>query len=160
MSKAKLRPIPTIDPEDSRRRIDGLYIRRPDRTIPANPTMVQRCEEILALFAFEGPMAIFLHKRHDSCIKFPYDMDKTMRMKISAQISNWKKILSYNSSKPFQYLYLLKIQIQIQIQIQKHPSPHTPIELQLRTRTPHISIRGILFTFLAQKRWRKSSSAC
>ncbi|TEY37810.1 hypothetical protein BOTCAL_0505g00010 [Botryotinia calthae] len=53
-------------------------------TIPANSTMVQRCEEIRALLAFERPddpetneieWQSFLHKRHDSYTKFPYDSD-------------------------------------------------------------------------------------
>ncbi|TGO13233.1 hypothetical protein BTUL_0073g00010 [Botrytis tulipae] len=53
-------------------------------TIPANPTMVQRCEEIPALLAFGRPenpetneieWQSFLHKRHDLYTKFPYDSD-------------------------------------------------------------------------------------
>ncbi|THV43913.1 hypothetical protein BGAL_0817g00020 [Botrytis galanthina] len=52
-------------------------------TIP-NPTMVQRCEEIRALLAFERPenpetneieWQSFLHRRHDFYTKFPYDSD-------------------------------------------------------------------------------------
>ncbi|KAF5877716.1 uncharacterized protein Bfra_002084 [Botrytis fragariae] len=53
-------------------------------TIPADLNMVQRCEEIRALLAFERPenpetneieWQSFLHKRHDSYTKFPYDSD-------------------------------------------------------------------------------------
>ncbi|TGO69378.1 hypothetical protein BELL_0776g00010 [Botrytis elliptica] len=53
-------------------------------TIPANSTMVQRCEEIHALLAFEKPenpetneieWQSFLHKRHELYTKFSYDSD-------------------------------------------------------------------------------------
>ncbi|KAF7927381.1 uncharacterized protein EAE97_010056 [Botrytis byssoidea] len=53
-------------------------------TIPANSTMMQRCEEIRALLAFERPenpetneieWQSFLHRRHDLYTKFPYDSD-------------------------------------------------------------------------------------
>ncbi|TGO21508.1 hypothetical protein BPAE_0216g00200 [Botrytis paeoniae] len=53
-------------------------------TIPENLTMVQRCEEIRALLAFERPenpetneieWQSFLRKRHDLYTKFPYDSD-------------------------------------------------------------------------------------
>ncbi|KAM0160030.1 hypothetical protein ACHAPG_003210 [Botrytis cinerea] len=53
-------------------------------TIPANLTMVQRCEEIRALLAFERPenpetneieWQSFLHRRHGLYTKFPYESD-------------------------------------------------------------------------------------